>query len=37
MSTVFADTFYYLAFLNPKDESHERARQFTEHLDLLLQ
>jgi hypothetical protein len=30
MSTVFADTVYYFAFLNPKDEWHEQARAFTQ-------
>ena len=29
MSAVFADTFYFLAFLNPQDEHHERVRQFS--------
>ncbi len=33
MSTVFADTFYYLAFLNPKDDWHECALHFTEVFD----
>lgn len=27
---VFGDTFYYLSFLSPSDEAHERARKFTE-------
>ncbi len=30
MRTVFADTFYYIAFLNPSDEAHERAKVFTQ-------
>jgi len=30
MSAVFADTVYYFAFLNPKDEWHEQARAFTQ-------
>lgn len=25
MNPTFADTFYYLALLNPEDEAHERA------------
>jgi uncharacterized protein len=25
MTTVFADTFYFLALLNPKDQAHARA------------
>jgi predicted nucleic acid-binding protein len=29
MSLVFADTSYYLALLNPADESHKRAIGFT--------
>ncbi len=33
MSTVFADTFYYFAFLNANDELHERARILTEEFD----
>lgn len=28
MITVFADTFYYLAWVNPKDRAHAAARQF---------
>ena len=32
MSPCFADTFYYLAFANPHDESHDRARTFTRTL-----
>jgi predicted nucleic acid-binding protein len=27
---IFADTFYYIAFLSPSDEAHERAREFTQ-------
>ena len=30
MTTVFADTFYYIAFLSPSDEAHERALAFTQ-------
>jgi len=33
MSTVFADSSYYFAFLNSKDELHVRARAFTEGFD----
>ncbi len=29
MTRVFADTFYFLALLNPKDAAHERAAAFT--------
>ena len=29
MSAVFADTFYFYALLNPADESHAAARDFT--------
>jgi len=25
MQTVFADTFYWIALLNPNDEAHTRA------------
>jgi len=28
--TIFADTFYYIAFLSPSDDAHERAKAFTE-------
>ena len=27
---IFADTFYYIAFLSPSDEAHERASGFTQ-------
>ena len=30
MSRCFADTYYFLALINPKDAAHERAVQFTE-------
>jgi predicted nucleic acid-binding protein len=30
MKRAFADTFYYLALLNPADESHEQLRRLTE-------
>jgi predicted nucleic acid-binding protein len=29
MKTLFADTFYFLALLNPSDEAHARAVAFT--------
>jgi uncharacterized protein len=29
MRRVFADTFYYLALLNPGDEAHDRVSEFT--------
>ncbi len=32
MTRVFADTFYYLALLNPIDEAHEKAVEFTDRL-----
>lgn len=32
MKTVFADTGYWIALLNPRDELHERARQVSESL-----
>ncbi len=32
MSIVFADTFYYLALLNPMDEAHRRAVELTQTL-----
>ena len=28
MRRVFADSFYFFAILNPKDDSHQRALQF---------
>lgn len=28
--TIFADTFYYIAFLSPSDEAHEQAKEFTQ-------
>jgi predicted nucleic acid-binding protein len=33
MKRVFADTYYFLALLNPKDEWHEISLEFTSHLD----
>ena len=29
MNTVFADTFYWIAFANAQDDAHERAKLFT--------
>jgi uncharacterized protein len=29
MRIVFADTFYYLAWINPRDNAHRAARQFS--------
>ena len=29
MSRVFADTFYFLALINPRDQAHARALAFT--------
>jgi predicted nucleic acid-binding protein len=29
MRPIFADTFYYLALLNPSDDAHAVAREFT--------
>lgn len=29
MKTVFADTFYYLALVNPDDKRHQQARAYT--------
>jgi len=29
MNTVFADTFYWIAFTNAQDTAHEKAREFT--------
>jgi hypothetical protein len=29
MSTVFADSFYFIAQLNPADEAHGKATAFT--------
>jgi len=33
MTIIFADTFYYIAFLSPSDEAHERAAAFTQGYD----
>jgi hypothetical protein len=29
MNTVFADTYYFIALLNPKDSAHARASDFS--------
>jgi len=29
MTEVFADTYYFIALLNPSDSAHQNARQFT--------
>ena len=29
MKTVFADTFYWIAFTNVQDLAHDRAKAFT--------
>jgi predicted nucleic acid-binding protein len=29
MNAVFADTFYFLALLNPSDKTHQRSLEFT--------
>ena len=38
MRTVFADTFYWIAFTNVQDNAHERVKAFTRsaNLDLIL-
>ncbi|MCA9450381.1 MAG: type II toxin-antitoxin system VapC family toxin [Candidatus Omnitrophica bacterium] len=33
MKTVFADTYYFLALLNPKDHSHQVAHTFNDSFD----
>jgi len=32
MSQAFADTFYFIAFLNPLDKHHEQARRLSRQL-----
>lgn len=32
MTTLFADTYYYIAMLSPKDNTHVRAMTLTAHL-----
>jgi predicted nucleic acid-binding protein len=36
MKTVFADTFYFLALLNPSDEAHAKAVAFTSENEFRL-
>lgn len=36
MNRVFADTFYFLAILNPKDQAHAKAVHFSESHDASL-
>ena len=33
MRSVFADTFYFIAQLNPADEAHAKARAFTDEYE----
>ncbi len=33
MRTVFADTFYFIAQLNPADEAHPAAKEFLASFD----
>jgi uncharacterized protein len=33
MTALFADTFYYLALLNPTDRAHPKASAFTKEFD----
>lgn len=33
MTPYFADSFYYLALLNPRDEAHRQAADFTRVID----
>ncbi len=33
MSRVFADSFYFFAVLNPKDEAHRKALDFARQHD----
>jgi hypothetical protein len=32
MKTVFADTYFYIALVNPRDEFHGAATHFTSNL-----
>lgn len=36
MSAVFADTFYFLAFINPQDAAHQRAMDFSRNSSIPL-
>ena len=33
MNRVFADSFYFFAVLNPKDDAHQRALEFATRHD----
>jgi len=33
MKSAFADSYYFLSLLNPKDEWHKASLEFTTHLD----
>ncbi|ELR99503.1 hypothetical protein [Gloeocapsa sp. PCC 73106] len=33
MRFLFADTFYWIALLNPRDENHQRVKNFNRSLD----
>jgi hypothetical protein len=37
MTRVFADTFYFLALLNPRDPAHEDALVFYGDIPFILQ
>jgi len=32
VNSVFADTFYWIALINPRDENHRRALEFSDSL-----
>ncbi len=36
MSALFADTFYFIALLNPDDEAHESAVEYSPRIDQLV-
>ena len=36
MNPVFADSFYFLALINPRDMAHERALEFSEKQEIPL-
>lgn len=36
MKIVFADTGYWIAILNPGDELHQKAREITNSLKILV-
>lgn len=36
MTPVFADTFYFFALLNPDDEAHELAVEYSSHIGSML-